>query len=171
MSDIPHRALIGAVELHCSHTDPPNPPSHPIACPSCAEIVGAVLDAGYRRIEPRVLETATRRAAPAPDYEWRGQVTKWVDGDTVDIYTDRGMKDWSHKRYRLFRIDTPERGEIDYVRARLRCEELAPVGTWVTMRTFKPSDAFGRYLADIFVGDLCINDVLLAEGLAVIYED
>jgi micrococcal nuclease len=119
-----------------------------------------------------------------PDYVYDGVVADWVDGDTVkvDIYIhlDFGFKIREMKNIkeclRLNGINTPERGQAGYHEATDFCEEKAPVGTEVIVKTYKmptsysSSEKYGRYLADIYVRDLNLNEALVASGLAVTYD-
>jgi endonuclease YncB( thermonuclease family) len=56
-----------------------------------------------------------------------------------------------------------------------RLTELLPVGTNVYMRTYKDSGKYGRYIADIYIPQedgtlICVNDMMVEEGLAI-YQD
>ena len=54
--------------------------------------------------------------------------------------------------------------------AKDRVKELCPVGSAVTVKTTKDGRGkFGRILGEIFVGDVNINQQLVAEGHAVEY--
>ena len=84
-------------------------------------------------------------------YEYRAKVVRWVDGDTVDMVVDLGFKMTAHQRFRIYDLDTPERGEDGYHRAKLLAETSFPVGSKVGIRTVKPlaSDKYGRYLVHL----------------------
>lgn len=98
-------------------------------------------------------------------------VERWIDGDTVDLIVDLGFHLACADRFRLVVVDTPERGQPGWAEATARCNQLAPVGTAVRIYTFKPyQDKYGRYLADVLVGDISVGQILLQEGLAVPYE-
>jgi micrococcal nuclease len=107
-------------------------------------------------------------------YEYRATVLKWVDGDTVDLCVDQGFGDARTDRFRLYGIDTPERGQANYHEATALAMETAPVGSVVTIRSYKPEamrqDKYGRWLAEIITdaGDT-VNNVLVASGYAVPY--
>lgn len=106
-------------------------------------------------------------------YVFEGVVTRWIDGDTVEVDMTvlplpRLMQ--PDKRIRLLRVDTPERGEPLYDEARLRAEQLAPAGSIVLVHILK-QDSFGRTLANVYNTDgISIADQLLVEGLGVIYQ-
>ncbi len=82
------------------------------------------------------------------------------DGDTVR--TTDGIV------IRYIGIDTPEKGEEFYGRARQRNVELVggKVVSLVVCRD-EPRDAYGRTLAWVWVDGLFVNGALLAEGLAI----
>lgn len=118
-----------------------------------------------------------------PDYVYQGEIARWIDGDTVDIdvyiFLDFGFHIYETKnikeRFRLYGINTPERGQVNYKEATLFEETAAPVGTEVTVKTYKmptsysANEKYGRYLADIYVGTDNLNQTILASGLAVAY--
>ena len=115
-----------------------------------------------------------------------------VDGDTVDLFVDKGTREYGMYRFRLIGIDTPElRGKkadpepakaakeavIKLLRApALEDRWQVDLKTWpVAVQTQKAkSDSFGRWLADLWVKDdegneVHINGELLELGLAVPY--
>lgn len=97
-----------------------------------------------------------------------------IDGDTfkireVTIFGPGHLPIVSTTSVRLLRVDTPERGEADYQRAKQMLETLVSKG--VALEVTK-RDSFGRWLAEVY---LCrhaetgivrqsINDILIAEG-------
>lgn len=118
-----------------------------------------------------------------PDYVYQAEIARWVDGDTVDvdiyIFLDCGFHFRETKnikqRLRLYGINTPERGQVNYKEATAFEEAHAPVGTEVTVKTYKmptgyaSDEKYGRYLADVYVQDVNLNQTILASGLAVAY--
>lgn len=109
-------------------------------------------------------------SAPVPQHVHPAVVIRWIDGDSVKLSVDQDYENVANKRHRLLWIDTPER-KLG-ARATARVNELAPPGTKVVVRSFKSEgdpDNFGRYLAEVFVGEININQLLLHEGLAVPY--
>lgn len=93
-------------------------------------------------------------------------ITNVVDGDTVDILLDLGFTVKVKTRFRLARINTPERGEPGWQQATDYMRQF--VDQNITLDSTK-IDKYGRYLADIYVGDTCINDYMLQQGLAKPY--
>jgi len=96
-------------------------------------------------------------------YEYRANVDRWVDGDTVDMVVDLGFRITTHQRFRLLGVDTPERGEVGYLEARQLAEGIYPPGSTVVIRTEKPlvGDKYGRYLVLLPM----VGDALRAQGL------
>jgi micrococcal nuclease len=110
-----------------------------------------------------------RNAMNSVQYRYKARVDKWVDGDTVDLYVDLGFHHYVKTRFRLFGIDTPERGDALWSEASDFAKNAAPVGTDVIIDVFKDADKYGRWLVNIHVDGLIVNDALVAAGLAVPY--
>jgi len=106
---------------------------------------------------------------PAPEYTYRGSVLRWVDGDTVDLHIDLGFHMYTDTRFRLYGIDTPERGAPNYAAAGALAAELAPVGGEVLAKTYKAADKYGRWLVEIWAGEKHVNSSLIDAGLAKPY--
>lgn len=90
--------------------------------------------------------------APAVDFSYRGTVRRVVDGDTVDVELDVGLRITSHQRLRLFGIDAPEVRGPEREAGNAATEYLAGLidntdgSVWV--RTLKDRRGkYGRYLA------------------------
>lgn len=103
-------------------------------------------------------------------YVYRAFVRRVFDGDTVTVNIDLGfgvvMQDQS---VRLLRINAPEvRGESREAGIRSRDalrERIA--NRWVVLRTEKDKrEKYGRWLGEIWVEGVCINDWMLSEGHA-----
>lgn len=90
-----------------------------------------------------------------------------VDGDTVDLSVQVGFGITYQGRFRLARIDTPEKGQPGYLEATVelrRLLALLPLTLTVTGR-----DKYGRWLAELYTGTANINDALLKGGFAKLY--
>lgn len=103
------------------------------------------------------------------------KVVRWVDADTVilTVHLDYNMQTVPI-RHRMLWIDAYEKRTALGKRAILRVNELAPVGSEVIVRSYEidgEEDNFGRWLCEVFVGDISINQLLLQEGLATVYEE
>jgi micrococcal nuclease len=90
-----------------------------------------------------------------------------VDGDTCDIEIDLGFSVKTRHRFRLSRINTPERGEQGWKEATDKLKELI-LGKQVTIYSDK-LDKYGRYLAEIELEGKSINETLLFLHLAKPY--
>ena len=108
-------------------------------------------------------------------FEYAAEIVRWVDGDTVDLKVSLGFGASWESRFRLYGIDTPERGQPGYTEATAFCNGAAPVGATVTIRSYKPEamrqDKYGRWLAEITprAAVTTVNDALIGAGLAVPY--
>ena len=105
------------------------------------------------------------------EYRYKAAVDRWVDGDTVDLYVDLGFYHYIKTRFRLYGIDTPERGHELWDDATAFARTTAPEGTDVTIEVYKDPDKYGRWLVNIFVAEQeeSVNHALVAAGLAVPY--
>ena len=100
------------------------------------------------------------------------KVKRWVDGDTVDAEIDFGFKVTSVQRFRLAKINTPEKNQPGYNEATARSNELAPAETPLEL-TCHGYDRYGRWIATVKnknTGTI-VNDVLLTEKLAKPYKE
>ena len=116
-----------------------------------------------------------------PDYIYSAAIHRWVDGDTVDvdiyIPLDFGFHYYQTNQFkirvRLVGVNTPERGDLGFNEATLFSEELAPVGTLLTIKTYKMPTSYistgtlGRYVADVYAGTTTVSEALIASGLGV----
>ena len=119
-------------------------------------------------------------------YEYRCNVVKVVDGDTVDVDIDLGFGVWlKDERVRMMGIDTPESRTSDKVEklfglaAKSKLKEL--LGKTAVLKTQVNKDGedmkgkFGRILGDFDVYDADkdawrpATDVLIETGNAVAY--
>lgn len=110
----------------------------------------------------------TVSCAPAPTKDPRPTVAEVVDGDTI-IVDNAG----SLEIVRLLGIDTPETVDPNRpvqcfgAEASARLKELLPVGAPISLlRDREPRDQYGRLLAYIYVDEVFVNELMLAEGLA-----
>ena len=108
-----------------------------------------------------------------PSYVYKAKIINVVDGDTVDAIIDLGFGVSFNTRLRLSGIDTMETNDKDAtkkalgLKAKERVKELL-TNKDVTLQSFK-EDKYGRYLAEIYVNDIQVNQLLINEGLAVPY--
>jgi len=114
-------------------------------------------------------------------YEYRVNVVKVVDGDTVDVDIDLGFGVWlKDERVRIMGIDTPESRTSDKVEkkfglaAKARLKSL--LGKKAILKTQVNKDGedmkgkFGRILGDFISEDgRMVTEVMIAEGHCVPY--
>ena len=118
-------------------------------------------------------------------YEYRVQIRRIVDGDTVDVDIDLGFGVWLHnERIRVDGIDTPEKRTRDLVEkefgnlATAFVESMIPVGTEQVMVTteYDPVGKFGRILGTFIVFDAetnsekTLSEIMIRDHYAVAYE-
>ena len=112
-----------------------------------------------------------------PSYTYSATILRWIDGDSCEVMFQLGFSIAVKQSIRLWGIDTSElRGgtpELKYLGmlAKQYVEEMAPVGTEVTIVTHKKGK-FGRYLGEIYQGSdasLSLNEALKLQRLAVDY--
>tara|TARA_B110000285_G_scaffold180385_1_gene203404 strand:- start:1872 stop:2300 length:429 start_codon:yes stop_codon:yes gene_type:complete len=105
-----------------------------------------------------------------------GKVIKVYDGDTITIAAKLPNTDGPIYRFsvRLDGIDTPEiRGKSEIERelakhARDALHELI-YGKIIELRNVA-NEKYGRILADVYIGDTNVNQWLIAENFAVLYD-
>ena len=108
-----------------------------------------------------------------PQYVYNALITNVVDGDTVDAIICLGFNVTYTVRFRLKGINTPEMNDTNPTlreaakAAKQRVTDLL-LNKYVTLRSSKP-DKYGRWLADIYVGDQTVSEILLKEGHALPY--
>lgn len=96
------------------------------------------------------------------------EVISVYDGDTATVRVDLGMGVSTVVKLRLLGINAPEMSTPQGVPSRDHLRKLCKVP--LTIRTYKdPGDKYGRWLAEIWSGDVCINDQMIIDGFAVAY--
>lgn len=108
-----------------------------------------------------------------PDYKYNALLNYIYDGDTINVDIDLGFGIWiKDQNIRLFGINTPEiKGEsrVNGLMAKGRLKSLLQ-NKPIVIETIKDrKEKYGRWLGNIYVEDVLINTVLVAEGLAVVY--
>lgn len=117
------------------------------------------------------------RVSDWPLYHYRGTVLRVVDGDTVEIAVDCGLRISQVRRIRLLGYDAPElyRGETQEAgrSARDALALLLPVGSRVYVATELDRTSFDRLLGRVYVtmggGDelFDVADLMVAAGHGV----
>ncbi len=111
-------------------------------------------------------------------YEYSCQVTRVVDGDTIDADLDLGFNIHHKCRVRLYGIDTPEsrtRDKDEKARGKLAAkflEDAISNGNQTLIQTkLKDSKGkFGRVLGSVIVDGININEKMVENYMAVKYE-
>lgn len=104
-------------------------------------------------------------------YTYKATVVDVYDGDTITVDLDLGFNTWIRgERVRLARINAPEvRGteKIFGLPARDQLKNLI-LNKRVTIKTLKDKKGkYGRYLVEIFLGGMNVNDWMVKKDLAV----
>ena len=117
-------------------------------------------------------------------YIYRAKLDRVVDGDTVDALIDVGFDIWFKKRIRFMGLDTWESrtrdleekklGKLAKERTRQLLEDVSSKSGYFRVKSHGLGK-YGRVLADVFIQDkegktICINESLLKEGHAYVYE-
>ena len=105
-------------------------------------------------------------------YEYKCQIVKIIDGDSVDVLTDVGFRVIIGMRIRLAGINAPEMRSPEGPKAKARLLELMPIGSEMIVRTKKDkTEKWGRYLG-VFIDDEGheVNERMVMEGFAVRYK-
>ena len=112
------------------------------------------------------------------------EVTKVVDGDTIDVVIDLGFDIYKHERVRIAGIDTPEKRTRDLEEKALgidatnwmkyTLEDTIKGDNELTIRTELKGGMgkYGRLLGWLYVGDdtVSLNEQMIAEGYAWEYD-
>jgi micrococcal nuclease len=109
-------------------------------------------------------------------YEYRCEITRVVDGDTVDAIIDLGF-DVSYKsRVRLYGIDTPESRTRDLdekargkLAGKFLSDAILHANTLIIQTKLDKKGKFGRVLGVIIADDVDLNQALIDNYLAVAY--
>lgn len=107
-------------------------------------------------------ETAERAADPeAEASEEIAQVTRVIDGDTIDV-----LLDGKTERIRYVQINTPERDDPCFDESTQANADLVAGKTVRLVHSKKLTDPFGRLLHYVYVGDIMVERVLVEQGWA-----
>lgn len=114
----------------------------------------------------------------APDangkYIYDAEITRVIDGDTVDVRLDHGCGLYSIQRCRLLGINTPEMvGE--HKAAGILAKEhlrglLAQADPLIARTHLDKQGSFRRLLVELWDGDVCINQRMIDDGFAEQYK-
>jgi len=110
-------------------------------------------------------------------YEYKCEVTRIVDGDTIDVILDLGFSILHKARVRLYAIDTPEsrtRNKDEKARGLMAknfiVQNVNAAEQCVIQTHLKDSKGkFGRVLGTLVTDELNVNEALVENHLAVAY--
>lgn len=93
----------------------------------------------------------TKKRKKASDWTYDGLVAEVIDGDTIRVSIDLGFEIFQRKVVRLAGINAPDKqdGAALQNASKAALERLLPAGSAVTLKTEKPQEKFGRYLAHV----------------------
>lgn len=114
-------------------------------------------------------------STPPTPYAYNAQVLSVYDGDTITVMLDMGLDVQKKAKCRFLGIDTPElrtksasEKKLGYA-ARDRLRELI-LGKVVRLQSMTKPDKYGRLLVKVWSDGEFINDLMIEEGLARIYD-
>ena len=117
-------------------------------------------------------------------YIYRAKLERVIDGDTIDALIDVGFDIWIKKSIRYKGIDTcesrtrnleeKEKGLAAKTRNKELLEEISSKPGFFRLKSYGVGK-YGRVLGEIFIMDvnentICINNQLITEGHAYVYE-
>ena len=117
-------------------------------------------------------------------YIYRAKLDRVVDGDTIDALIDVGFDIWFKKRIRFKGLDTCEsrtrnleekkKGLAAKARTKELLEKVSIKPGYFRLKSYGLGK-YGRVLGEIFILDknkntICVNNQLISEGHAYIYD-
>lgn len=106
-------------------------------------------------------------------FVYRAKILRVIDGDTIIAVVDLGFSIASEQTFRLARINAPEmRGDTHDAGIAARDFLINTVANnTVIMQTSKDrKEKYGRYLAEVFIGDGNVSDLMVSSGHAIYKE-
>ena len=109
-------------------------------------------------------------------YYYKVEILRVVDGDTVDVRMDLGFNVWHKCRVRLVGINAPEsrtRDKEEKKRGLAAKDWLINILESAQTDIEMQSHGFGKYgrvLGVLYINDVNINDLMVKEGHAEVYD-
>ena len=100
----------------------------------------------------------------APAYRYRALCLRVVDGDTYLLDIDLGFGVHSQQMIRLRGVNCPEANTDEGKAARTFVVELIGRAVPLVVETYKDRRTFARWVADVWVGDDPLKDLIIAAG-------
>lgn len=117
------------------------------------------------------------RASLQPNYQYNATLNRVIDGDTVILDVDLGFNITASIDFRLAGINCPEvTGKTKAAGEAAKAATLSQLGSVATMSVVSAkTDKYGRWLGTIYLIDanskvVCLNDWLVANGYAQLYD-
>lgn len=105
-------------------------------------------------------------------HEYQAEIVRVIDGDTVRLDIDLGFRLQLRETFRLSNVNCAELGtDLGQQAKDFAIDWFAINDGKCMIRSDKPlsSDKYGRWLAKIYGGETCLNELLLQNSLAVPY--
>jgi micrococcal nuclease len=103
------------------------------------------------------------------DYLYNAILVRIIDGDTIECDIDLGFQITQRMPVRLAHINAPEHNTPEGKLATLYIAGLLTHD--LVLKTYKPHDKYGRYLAEVYLPDgTYVNELMISSGNAVAYE-
>lgn len=105
-------------------------------------------------------------------YVYRAHIIEVYDGDTCTATVDLGMRVSMEIKIRLYGINAPELRGADKLAGIQSRDHLRSMILMrdVIIKTYKDkTEKYGRWLADIFIDDVNINQKMVQDGHAIVY--
>lgn len=101
-------------------------------------------------------------------YEYKANVKRVIDGDTLECNVDLGFKITIDERFRLAKIDCPELSTPEGKEVKAKVIQMLE-GKDVHL-IVERKDNYGRWLATVLQDNVNINEYLLQNGMAKVYQ-
>lgn len=101
-------------------------------------------------------------------YQYKAKVIKVVDGDTLKLNIDLGLRIMWAGNCRLANINAPEMSTDQGPVSKAFLENLCPVGSEYVIQS-EGLDKYGRPIVTIYKEGKTINEMLLKANMAVNY--
>jgi endonuclease YncB( thermonuclease family) len=98
-------------------------------------------------------------------YHYRGIVRRVIDGDTIVVDLDLGLRVWMHDQViRFFEVDAPELKTVEGQQAKAWLVEQLPAGAEVLVHTIRDrTEKYGRWLGRVRIGNRDLHSELVAK--------
>lgn len=102
-------------------------------------------------------------------YQYRAQVLRVVDGDTLHLDVELGFDVRRRDTFRLYGINAPEMSTPEGIAARSWLVERLALGVLIISTHRDRREKYGRYLATLWIDHVNVNEAMIAAGHAVVY--